>query len=92
VTRLTEAQIIELEAKARNCRDNARAERLVADGFREEYMAGISGSPTASKETHARSIELYDFVIKGDHRARDFDRNAELFEAAATSGRAALET
>ena len=87
---LTAAQIEALEAKARNCRDNARAERLVAAAFDAEYMRGISGHPEASAETHKRSMELYDFVIKGGHRAKHFEEDAELFEAAALLGRATL--
>lgn len=74
-----------LMAKARNCRDNARAEEVVAHYFRANYLAGLSGSPTASRETHARSMELYDFVIGGEHRARDFLADAELFERAAAA-------
>lgn len=89
--KLTEAHIATLEQKARNCRDNARAELLIADAFDAEYMRGISGSPEASAETHARSMELYDFVIKGRHRARQFTDDADLFEIAAGAGRAALE-
>ena len=88
---MTPEQIAELEAKARNCRDNARAELLVVDAFMPEYMRGISGEPTASKETNARSMELYDFAIKGRHRADNFIRDAELFEAAAKMGREALQ-
>jgi hypothetical protein len=85
---LTEEQCAELEAKARNCRDNARAEMLVVEAFKPEYMRGIAGEPTACKETHDRSMELYDFAIKGRHRADSFIRDAELFEAAAAMGRA----
>lgn len=88
---LSEAQIATLEQKARNCRDNAKAERIVADAFMPEYQRGISGHPDASKETHDRSMELYDFAIKSGHRARDFERDAELFEAAAAAGRRALK-
>ncbi|MDB5616046.1 hypothetical protein [Tardiphaga sp.] len=87
---MTEDQCVELERKARNCRDNARAEQAVNDAFIEEYQRGISGHPDASKETNARSHEIYDFTIRGQHRARDFLRDAELFEAAAAFGRTAL--
>lgn len=86
--KLTAEMIAELEAKARNSRDNARAELLVAEAFDEEYMNGITGQ---DKAAGARSLELYDFVIGGRHRARDYERNAELFEAAAAAARAALQ-
>lgn len=88
--KLTEAQIATLEAKARNCRDNARAERLVVEAFMPEYRRGLSGHEDASAETHRRSMELYDFAIKGEHRAQHFIEDAELFEACAAAGRAAL--
>lgn len=84
---MTPEQIAELEAKARNCRDNARAELLVVDAFMPEYRRGLSGEPTACKETHDRSMELYDFAVKGRHRAVQFIRDAELFEAAAALAR-----
>lgn len=87
---LTEEQIEALEQKARNCRDNAKAERLVAEAFMPEYRRGLSGHPDASAETHKRSMELYDFAIRSGHRARNFDNDADLFEAAAAVGRAAL--
>ncbi|NIH77364.1 hypothetical protein FHV99_004616 [Ochrobactrum sp. P20RRXII] len=86
------AEICEtLEQKARNCRDNARAERAVYDAFIDEYHRGITGHPDASPETHKRSMELYDFTMKGQHRERDFTRDAELFETLAAIGREALE-
>lgn len=91
MSKLTEEQCAVLEQKARNCRDNAKAEMLVVEAFMPEYQRGISGHPDASKETHDRSMELYDFAIKSRYRARDFERDAELFEAAAASGRAALQ-
>lgn len=84
----TDAQAAALEAKARNCRDNAAAEMLVADAFRAEYMAGLSGAPTANAETHARSLELYDFVIRGQHRAKNYAADALLFGTAAIALRA----
>lgn len=87
---LTLEQCAALEQKARNCRDNARAEMLVVEAFMPEYRKGLSGHPEACKATHDRSMELYDFAIRGDHRARDFLRDAELFEAAAALGRASL--
>lgn len=87
---LSEAQIEALEQKARTCRDNARAERLVADAFMDEYRRGLSGHPDACAETHKRSMEIYDFTIKGGHRAKHYDEDAELFENAAALGRAAL--
>lgn len=87
---LTPEQTAELEAKARNCRDNANAEMIVSEVYRDEYMRGISGHPEASKATHDRSMELYDFVIGGQNRAKNFVRDAELFEAAAAMGRASL--
>lgn len=88
VSLLTEEMCLELERKARNCRDNAKAERLIVDAFKPEYMLGISGEPTACLETNDRSLELYDFAIKGEHRERQFLKDAELFEAAAECGRA----
>lgn len=87
---MTLEQCLELERKARNCRDNAKAERLVSDAFMEEYMRGISGQPTASVETNKRSHELYDFTMAGKNRARNFESDAELFESAVAMGRAAL--
>lgn len=87
---LTEEQCAELEAKARNSRDNARAEELVVEAFMPEYRKGLSGHPEACQATHDRSMELYDFAVKGGHRARDFIKNAQLYEAAAAMGRAAL--
>lgn len=90
MAKLTEAQITAFEQKARNCRDNARAERIVAGAFIDEYARGISGHPDASAETHSRSMELYDFAIKGGDRAKCFDDDAALFDAAALMGRAAL--
>lgn len=87
---MTEEQCKELEAKARNCRDNARAELLVVDAFMPEYQRGLSGHPDASAATLTRSMDLYDFAIQGRHRAQNFTRDAELFEAAAALGRSAL--
>jgi hypothetical protein len=80
---MTEEQRTELRRMARNKRDNAQAELVVAAHFEEEYMAGITGSSTACVETHKRSLELYDFVIGGKRRANDFMNEALLFEAAA---------
>ena len=73
----------ELRRKARNCRDNAKAEMAVHAVFIEEYLLGISGHELASAETNKRSHEIYDFTIGGEHRARDFLKNAELYEMAA---------
>lgn len=84
---LTEEDCLEFERKARNCRDNAKAEMLVKEGFIEEYRQGLSGHELASKETHKRSMEIYDFTMGGDHRARNFLNDAELFEKAAKVGR-----
>jgi hypothetical protein len=89
---LTLEQIAALEAKARNCRDNANAEMIISEVYRDEYMRGISGSPEASKATHDRSVELYDFVIGGQNRAKNFVADADLFDAAAAMGRAALSS
>ncbi len=75
--------VAELRRKARNCRDNARAEQVVHDAFIEEYRQGLSGHPMASVETNKRSHEIYDFTMGGQHRARDFLRDAALFEMAA---------
>lgn len=84
---LTLEQIEALEAKARNCRDNARAELVVRAAFEAEFNQGAFGAGR-TKEMHARSMELYDFVIRGKHRADNFTNDAELFEAAAAMGRA----
>lgn len=73
----------ELRRKARNCRDNAKAEMAVHAAFIEEYRQGISGHELASTEANKRSHEIYDFTIKGEHRARDFLKDAELYEMAA---------
>ncbi|MHC2867930.1 hypothetical protein ACVIYH_009063 [Bradyrhizobium diazoefficiens] len=89
---LTSEQCDALEAKARNCRDNANAEMIVSEIYREEYMRGISGHTDASAATNARSMELYDFVIGGQNRAKNFVRDAELFEAAAAVGRLVLSS
>jgi hypothetical protein len=88
---LTEEQCSELERKSRNCRDNAIAEKIVSEAFEHEYGKGLSSHPLSSKETYHRTTELYDFVIGGNHRAQNFLRDAELFEAAAASGRALLK-
>jgi hypothetical protein len=87
---MTPEQCAVLEQKARNCRDNAKAEMLVVEAFMPEYRKGLAGHPEASKQTHDRSMEIYDFAIRGDHRARNFLRDAELFEAAAALGRSSL--
>jgi hypothetical protein len=90
MTNLTAEQCDALAAKARNCRDNANAEMIVSEVYRDEYKRGISGHPDACKATHDRSMELYDFVIGGQNRARNFVADADLFDAAAAMGRAAL--
>ncbi|MGU3398827.1 hypothetical protein ACLBWS_03655 [Brucellaceae bacterium D45D] len=89
--KLTAEQCEELERKARNCRDNARAERVVHDAFIDEYLRGITGHPDASEETHKRSMEIYDFTMSGMNRARNFERDASLYETAASMGRQALK-
>jgi hypothetical protein len=73
----------ELRRKARNCRDNAKAEMAVHAVFIEEYRQGISGHDMASAVTNKRSHEIYDFTIMGERRARDFLKDAELYEMAA---------
>ena len=73
-----------LMAKARNCRNNARAEQLVVDAFRDEYVAGLSNAvnpPTAEMSRHM--METYDFYIGGQHRAKSHLKDAELFERVA---------
>lgn len=90
MTTITPEMCAELERKARNCRDNARAELVIAAEFKEEYRRGISGEPTACKETHDRSMELYDFAIRTEHNARNFLKDAALFEVFAALGRARL--
>lgn len=73
-----------LMAKARNCRNNARAELLVADAFKDEYVAGLSNKDNPpTPEMHRHTMETYDFYIGGQHRAKDFLADAELFELAA---------
>lgn len=89
--RLTEAQIEELEAKARNCRNNARAEQVVVDAFHDEYVAGLSGAePPPTTESHRHMRETYDFYIGGQRRAKQHLDDAALFDAAAALGRLAL--
>lgn len=77
-----------LMAKARNCRNNARAEQLVVDAFRDEYVAGLSSEmkdlpadEAALRYRHTR--ETYDFYVGGQRRAREYLADAELFERAA---------
>lgn len=78
-----------LMAKARNCRHNARAEQIVVNAFKDEYIAGLSGPEMAAlpKEEadirHRHMRETYDFYVGGQRRARDFLADAELFELAA---------
>ena len=80
-----------LMAKARNCRNNARAERLVVDAFRDEYLRGLSGPELTklpedeAKLAHRHMTETYDFYIGGKHRAKEFIADAELFERAASA-------
>lgn len=76
---------LELLRKAQNCRDNAKAEMAVNDAFIEEYREGLSGHPKASEETNRRSMSIYDFTIKGQHRASDYLKDAALFEIAAAA-------
>jgi len=89
---MTPEQIETLRAKARNCRDNARAEQAVVALFKADYLAGLSGSETASKETHSRTMELYDFYIGGQRREKGYLADAELFDAAADIAVGALPT
>jgi hypothetical protein len=75
-----------LMAKARNCRNNARAEQVVVDAFHDEYVAGLSNAenpPTPDMHRHMR--ETYDFYIGGQRRAKDFLADAALYERAATA-------
>jgi hypothetical protein len=81
-----------LEAKAENCADNARAETLVVDAFKDQYLAGLSDqlkdsglSPEQCKERHDRSLRIYDFYIGGQRRAKNFTEDAELFRSAANA-------
>lgn len=87
---VTEEQVAELERKARNCRDNAKAEMAVHDAFIAEYERGISGHPDACLETHKRTMELYDFTMGGRNRARNFERDAVIFETLAAHCRASV--
>lgn len=85
---MSETDFDRLMAKARNCRNNARAEQLVADAFRDEYIAGLSSPEMAAlpedeaKLRYRHTTETYDFYVGGQHRARDFLKDAELFERA----------
>jgi len=85
--KLTRAQIEELQAKARNCRNNARAELLVVDAFKDEYVAGLSRAANPpTPEMFRHTTETYDFYVGGQHRAKQFIKDAELFEASAALG------
>lgn len=76
--------------KARNCRNNARAEQLVVDAFRDEYVAGLSGPEMAAlpeqeaKERYRHTRETYDFYVGGQRRVKTFIDDAELFERVAS--------
>jgi len=73
-----------LMEKARNCRNNAKAERAVYEAFRSEYVAGLSNAenpPTPEMYRHTR--ETYDFYVGGQNRERAFLKDAELFERVA---------
>ena len=78
-----------LMEKARNCRNNARAEQLVVDAFHDEYVAGLSGPemsalpPEEAALRYRHTRETYDFYVGGQHRIRDFLKDADLFERAA---------
>ncbi len=77
---MTEEDRLELTRRARTARDNAKAESIVADAFITEYRRGLSGHPDASPETHARSMQIYDFAIGSENRYRNFIRDAKLYE------------
>ena len=71
-------------SKARNCRNNAKAEQVVVDAFKDEYLAGLSNAVNIpTPEMHRHMMETYDFYIGGARRARDYLADAELFELAA---------
>jgi len=80
-----------LLAKARNCRNNARAEQVVVDAFHDEYVAGLSGPEMSALSAedaalrHRHMRETYDFYVGGQHRARDYLADAELYERAASA-------
>lgn len=74
----------ELMRLRRNALDNAKAEALVAEAFKENYLAGLSkpkDEPQPTPEMHARSMELYDFYIGSQHRAKDWERKVEFYAA-----------
>jgi hypothetical protein len=77
---LTSEQIAEVRRKIQTARDNAIAEQVVHDQFIAEYRRGITGHPEASAETHARSMQLYDFTMGGLNRKRNFEHEANLLE------------
>lgn len=86
----TDSDYERLMAKARNCRNNAKAEQVVVDAFHDEYVAGLSGGikeagleGEAATHAHRHMRETYDFYIGGQRRARDFLADAALFERAA---------
>lgn len=80
--RLTLDQIYsDLNQRIQNALDNEKAEYAVYDAFIEEYKKGISGSPEVTKETHKRSLQLYDFTMRGQDRARDYRYTAQLFQS-----------
>lgn len=73
-----------LMEKARNCRNNAKAERVVYEAFKDGYVSGLSNSenpPTPEMHRHMR--ETYDFYVGGQNRERAFLKDAELFERVA---------
>lgn len=85
----TEEILREVVSRKQNALDNVRAEMTVVMAFEAEYQAGLSkslaevaeGIPQATKETHERSMQLYDFVIGGKRRAKEFEKTALLFDS-----------
>lgn len=77
-----EIVLADLRQKSQTCKDNAQSELIVADAFRDEYNRGLSGHPDASAATHARSMQLYDFVIGSQHRRINFLADAQILDYA----------
>lgn len=76
-----ETAITEIKKMRRFSKDQGRAERAVADAFKDEYAEGISGHPKASNETNKRSLEIYCFAIKSQHNERQHLHDVEVFDA-----------
>ena len=76
-----EEAMAQIKEMRRYSNDQARAERAITADFIDEYREGISGHPNASRETHKRSIEIYDFAIRAGYRERQHLSDVEVFDA-----------